>query len=121
MTKRRHELSNKQYEAIRHLLPGEPERCGHTVDNHKFLNAVSYYLKTGTPWRDLPERYGHWKTVHRRFSRWAKKGLFSKIFATLSGQNDAEYAAVQLDSSSVKAHQHSAGGGKKRRQCYRKV
>jgi len=111
---RRHEISKAQYESIRHLLPGEKGKAGPTMDNHKFLNGIFYYLKTGTPWRDLPPRYGHWKSVHRRFSRWCKKGIFEAFFNELVQSYGDFFEDVQLDSSMIKAHQHSAGGGKKK-------
>ena len=80
MVTRRHELTLEQYKLINPLLPGNLGKPGPNVDNLTFLNGVFWYLKTGVPWRDLPERYGHWKAVHRRFSRCFKAGLFQKIF-----------------------------------------
>ncbi len=112
---KRHELSLEQFSSIQALLPGGPGKVGPNVDNHKFLNGVFYYLKTGIPWRDLPAKYGHWKSVHRRFSRWCKKGVFQAIFKQLVETYGSEFGDVQLDSSTVKAHQHAAGGEKKRK------
>ena len=88
---RRHEIQKQQFEQIRHLLPGEKGKVGPTADNFKFLNGVFYYLKTGTPWRDLPVRYGYWKNVHRRYSRWCKKGIFKQIFDTLPQLKEEVY------------------------------
>ena len=67
---------------------------------------------TGYPWRDLPERFGYWKNVHRRFSRWAETGVREKVFQHLAADADNEYAMI--DSTIVRAHQHSAGAQKKR-------
>jgi len=111
---KRHELTSGQYNSIKHLLPGQPGVAGPNVDNHKFLNGVFCYLKTGIPWRDLPQRYGHWKTVHRRFSRWCKAGVFQKIFMTLSQHYAKIFETIQLDSSIVKGRQHACGALKKK-------
>ena len=78
-----------------------------------FVEAVLYRYRTGMPWRDLPERFGDWKNVHQRFSRWAKSGVWEKVFLHLSADADNEYAMI--DSTIVRAHQHSAGAQKSRR------
>ena len=93
------------------MLPGREGHVGVTAkDNYNFLNAVFWRLKTGAPWRDLPQRYGGWKNVHRRFSRWAKSGVFAKLLQTLT--DGEETALLLLDSTVVKAHQHAAGAKK---------
>ena len=79
-------------------------------ENHNFLNAVFWRLKTGAPWRDLPQRYGGWENVHRRCSRWAKSGVFDKLLEALT--DGGESALLLLDSTVVKAHQHGAGAKK---------
>jgi transposase len=81
-------------------------------DNRLFVEAVLFRYRAGIPWRDLPERFGDWKNVHRRFSRWAQKGIWENVFRQLAADADNEYA--MLDSSIVRAHQHSAGALKKR-------
>jgi|SRR2546421_2317339 len=68
-------------------------------------------LRTGCPWRDLPERFGYWKVVHQRFGRWAKSGVFERIFKLLASDHDNEY--MMIDATIVRAHQHSAGARKK--------
>jgi transposase len=75
------------------------------------VEAVLYRYRAGIPWRDLPERFGDWKNVHRRFSRWAASGVWERVFAVLSSDADNEYAMI--DATIVRAHQHSAGGAKK--------
>ena len=75
------------------------------------VEAVLYRFRTGCPWRDLPERFGSWKTIHQRFSRWAKGGVFERIFKLLAEDHDNEY--VMIDATIVRAHQHSAGARKK--------
>jgi transposase len=109
---RRHELTDEQFKKIEGMLPGNKKCVGVTAkDNKQFINGVLWIYKTGAPWRDLPERYGHWKNVHRRFSRWCKKGIFDKVFRILSADADMEF--LLMDGTIVKAHQHSAGAQKK--------
>ena len=72
-----------------------------------------YRYRTGIPWRDLPERFGDWKNTHKRFSRWANKGVWQRLFEHVAADPDHEYAMI--DSTIVRAHQHSAGAPKKRR------
>jgi len=111
---RRHELTDDQFDRIKNVLPGRNGYVGVTAkDNRIFINGVLWIFKTGAPWRDLPERYGHWKNVHRRFSRWSKSGIFSRIFQILSDDADMEF--LLMDGSIVKVHQHAAGAKKKSR------
>ena len=65
----------------------------------------------GIPWRDLPERFGDWKIVYQRFNRWAKSGVFERVFRLLASDHDNEY--MMIDATIVRAHQHSAGAQKK--------
>lgn len=105
-------LRNDQWERIKHLLPGREDTVGVTAaDNRLFVEAVLYRYRTGMPWRDLPERYGDWNNVHRRFSRWARSGVWERMFQHLATDADNEYAMI--DSTIVRAHQHSAGAKKK--------
>ncbi len=109
---RRHALRDDQWEGIKHLLPGRPGSVGVTAaDNRRFVEAVLYRYRAGIPWRDLPERFGDWKNVHRRFSRWALSGVWKRVFQQLAQDADNEYAMI--DSTIVRAHQHSAGAQKK--------
>ncbi len=73
--------------------------------------AVLYRYRAGIPWRDLPERFGDYRVVQTRFSRWSKSGVWERIFTCLAGDADNEYAMI--DSTIVRAHQHSAGAPKK--------
>jgi transposase len=92
---------------------------GTAEDNRLFVEAVLYRFRTGCPWRDLPERFGYWKSVHQRFSRWAKSGVFDRIFKLLASDHDNEY--MMIDATIVRAHQHSAGARKKRRASDRQI
>jgi transposase len=107
-------LSEAQWERIAPLLPGRagtPGRSG--ANNRLFIEAVLWTVRTGAPWRDLPEDFGKWGSVWKRFRRWALKGVFERIFAALSGDPDFEYALI--DGTIVKVHRHGAGakGGPK--------
>lgn len=94
---------------IENLLPGRKGSVGHTAkDNRLFVEAVLYRYRTG----DLPKRFGDWKNTHRRWTRWAKTGVWAKVFQHVSSDADDEYAMI--DSTIVRAHQHSAGAIKKR-------
>ncbi len=106
---KRYELSERQWRRIAELLPGkigDPGRTG--ADNRLFVNGVLWVLRSGARWHDLPERYGKWKTAHKRFTRWAKAGVWQAIFAALTADPDNDY--VMLDSTLVRAHQQAATG-----------
>jgi transposase len=109
---RRYALRDDQWDRIKDDLPGQPGTIGVTaVDNRLFVEAVLYRYRAGIPWRDLPERFGDWKHIHRRFSRWAESGVWERTFRRLAEDADNEYAMI--DSTIVRAHQHSAGAQKK--------
>ena len=109
---RRYALRDDQWAQMSHLLPGRVGYVGGTAcDNRLFVEAVLYRYRAGIPWRDLPERFGGWKNTHTRFSRWAKSGVWARVFTSLSADADNEYAMI--DSTIVRAHQHSAGARKK--------
>ncbi len=108
----RYGLRDDQWERLEHWLPGRAGHVGGTArDNRLFVDAVFYRYRAGIPWRDLPERFGDGTRVHRRFSRWAKSGVWARVFASLSADADDEYAMI--DATIVRAHQHSAGARKK--------
>ena len=108
----RHALSDAHWERIKDLLPGRPGQPGWTAaDNRSFVDAVLWIAKTGAPWRDLPERFGDWNNVWRRFDRWAKKGTWRRVFEALQ---DPDLEWLILDSTIIRAHPHAAGAKKKR-------
>ncbi len=110
---RRYALRDDQWARIENLLPGRADTVGVTAkDNRLFVEAVLYRYRAGVPWRDLPERFGVWKAVHTRFSRWAEKGAWESLFKHLAVDADNEYAMI--DSTIVRAHQHSAGAKKRK-------
>ena len=109
---RRYALRDDQWERIKDLLPGREGTVGVTAkDNRLFVEAVLYRYRAGVPWRDLSERFGDFRVVHTRFSRWAKSGVWERVFQHLAVDADNEYAMI--DSTIVRAHQHSAGAKKK--------
>jgi len=106
---KRYDLSDAQWRRIEGLLPGkvgDPGRTG--ADNRVFVDGVLWVLRSGARWQDLPERYGKWKTVHKRFTRWARAGVWEKVFASLTGDPDNQY--LMLDTTLVRAHQQAASG-----------
>jgi|SRR5580698_5687351 transposase len=112
MSTRRYGLRDDQWERIRDSLPGRSGSEGRPAkDNRLFVEAVLYRYRAGIPWRDLPERFGDFRVVHTRFSRWARSGVWKRVFEHLAGEADNEYAMI--DSTIVRAHQHSAGARKK--------
>jgi transposase len=112
---RRYALRDDEWERIKDLLPGRVGTVGVTAkDNRLFVEGVLYRYRAGIPWRDLPAQFGDFRVVHLRFSRWAKKGVWQQVFEHLAEAADQEYAMI--DSTIVRAHQHSAGakGGMQR-------
>jgi transposase len=106
---KRYELNDQQWARIANLLPGKKGDPGRTgKDNRLFVNAVLWVLRTGAHWHDLPERYGKWKSVHKRFTRWAKAGVWERVFAALIDDPNNEY--LMLDTTLVRAHQQAATG-----------
>jgi transposase len=112
MSPSRYELSELQWEAIKDFLPGRKEHVGRTAaDNRTFVNGVLWILRSGARWHDLPERYGKYKSVHKRFMRWAHSGVWEQVFHELVRDKKNQY--LMLDSTIVRAHQQAATGRKK--------
>ena len=109
----RYALRDDQWAKIKDFLPGREGHVGGTAtDNRLFVDAIIYRTRTGIPWRDLPERYGDWKPTHKRLRRWCESGVFAHILEVLAIDVDPEF--MSIDSTSVRAHQHSAGAQKKK-------
>ena len=114
---RRHELSDAQWERLRPLLPPQRPATGRPAKDHRgVVNAILWRLRTGAPWRDLPERYGPWPTVYSRFRRWQRSGVWTRVLAALQAEADAkgelDWALHFVDGTTVRAHQHAAGAKK---------
>jgi putative transposase len=96
----RYELSDLQWSRIEGLLPGRADTVGRTaVDNRVFVNGVLWVLRSGARWHDLPERYGKYKSVHKRFTRWAASGVWEKVFGDLVADRKNLY--LMIDSTIV--------------------
>ncbi len=106
MTIRRYALRDDQWNRIQDLLPGRKGYVGGTAKNNRlFVEAVLYRYRAGISWRDLPERFGDFRVVHLRHMRWAKRGVWQRIFEALAEDEDNEYAAI--DATIVHAHLNS--------------
>ena len=106
---KRYELSASQWNRKEDFLPGRPGHVGVTAgDNRTFVNGVLGVLRGGAQWKDLPEEFGNWKSVHKRFTRWARSGLWERIFLVLLEDPGNRY--VIIDSTIVRAHQQAANG-----------
>jgi transposase len=108
------DLNNAQWERLHPLLPPQKPRTGRPGKDHRtIINGILWILRTGSPWRSLPERYGSWKTVSSRFYRWQQAGVWDRILAEVQRQADAEgridWSLHFVDSTVVRAHQHAAG------------
>jgi transposase len=107
----RHAISDLDWERIKDLLPPENKGEGRpSKPNRDMLNGMLWIAKTGTPWRDLPERFDPWQTIYSRFRLWCKNDAFQSLFEALT--QDADMQDVSIDSTSCKAHQHAAGAKK---------
>ncbi len=113
---KRYELSVSQWRRIEAFLPGRPGWVGVTArDNRNFVNGVLWVLRSGAHWKHLPTEYGNWKSVHKRFTRWAKTGIWERIFQVLLADTANTY--IMIDSTIVRVHQQAAcgkGGAKAR-------
>jgi transposase len=103
MVQKRYEISDEQWNQIKDLFPiaktGRPPK-----NNRIMFNAILWIARSGVPWRDLPERFGSWKTVYSRFCKWRDTGTLLAIFKQFN--SDADYENLSIDSTCIKAHQH---------------
>jgi transposase len=115
---RRHELTDEQWDRLEPLLPPQRPATGRPAKDHRLvLNGILWILRTGAPWRDLPERYGPWQTVYSRFRRWQQAGIWERMLRELQVEaahdDHLDGSLTMIDSSSIRAHQHAAGARKK--------
>jgi transposase len=111
------DLSNEQWERIEPLFPKANTKRGRPAqDNRRLVNGILWVLRTGAPWRDMPERYGKWTTIYSRFQRWRKAAVWEKMFAELQTALDVEsnvdWEIHFIDFTTVRAHQHAEGAKK---------
>ena len=110
MASRRYELTDEQWDKIKHYFE-VAKKNGRAYKNvRNTVNGIVWILKSGAPWRDLPNRYGEWNAVYKCFSKWQEQGLFEKIFEELALECDLQ--DLSIDSTSVKVHK-DAGSKKK--------
>lgn len=108
---KRYEVKDLQWLRIAPMLPGKAGDPGRTAaDNRLFVNAVLWVLRSGARWSDLPERYGRFKSVHKRFTRWSRSGVWERVFNEFNRDRDNEY--LMIDSAIVRAHAQAATGQK---------
>ena len=115
--KRRHELNEKQWQKLKEYLPAQKPETGRTAEDHrKIINGILWKVRTGAPWRDIPERYGSWSTIYSRFRRWRDAGIWDRILSELQAESDSEghvdWTIHFVDTTIVRAHQNAAGAKK---------
>jgi transposase len=105
----RGDVTDAQWQILAPLLPDRGERGPEIEDKRRTVNGILWVLRTGAPWRDMPERYGNWNSVYVRFSRWSKIGVWDAAFETLASLGPPADEEHAIDSTIIRAHQHAAG------------
>ena len=111
----RGDLTNAEWERLQPLLPRGGARGGRWSEHRKVINGVLFRVRTGVPWRDLPERFGPWETVYKRHRRWSADGTWQLLLAQVQAAEDALGGIdwdASVDSTTARAHQHAAGAPK---------
>jgi transposase len=113
----RHALTDAQWARLEPLLPPQKPKTGRPAHDHRrIIDGILWILRTGAPWRDLPDRYGSWHTVSSRFYRWRQAGIWQRLLAALQTAADAagdlDWTEHFVDGTVVRAHQHAAGAKK---------
>jgi transposase len=119
---RRGNLTDQQWSQLELLLPSQNPKTGRPNKDHRIIiNGILWVLRTGAPWRDLPERYGSWCTVASRFYRWRKDGLWDRLLRAVQQQSNIQrkvnWELHYVDGTMVRAHQHAAGARGKTRKA----
>jgi transposase len=102
----RYDLTDFEWRVIEPLMPMD-RRGPKPQNNRQIINGMFYILRTGSPWRDLPERYGPYTTVYNRFNRWRKAGIWDRLMDAIVKAHDGD--VQMIDSSIVRVHQHASG------------
>ncbi|MFJ9250101.1 IS5 family transposase [Streptomyces sp. NPDC101776] len=114
----RGDLTNAEWVRLEPHLPVPGQRGGQWTDHRMVINGILFRVRTGTPWRDLPERFGSWKTVYERHRRWSADGTWDWILRAVQADADLagriDWSMVSVDSTSCRAHQHAAGARKRK-------
>ena len=113
----RHELSDVSWEKIKNVLPSRKGRGRPPSEARQMLNGMLWIVRTGAPWRDLPERFGPWQTVYKRFNRWSRAGVWDRVLGCLQAAAEAQgkidWELFCIDSTVVRASRAAAGARKK--------
>lgn len=113
----RGDLTNAEWSRLKPHLPETGQRGGRWASHRKVINGILFRERTGVPWRDLPSRFGRWKTVYERHRRWSADGTWDQILKAVQADADVEgridWSMVSVDSTSCRAHQHAAGARRK--------
>ena len=104
----RYELTDDEWATIKPRLPNKPRGIPR-VNDRRVLNGICWVLRSGAPWRDVPEKYGKWNSVYRRFRRWSACGVWESVAIALA-ETMAESGHYEIDSTTVRAHVSAAGG-----------
>jgi len=105
----KYEISDNQWEQIKEEIPRKTSRCGRARrDPRELINAILWVARTGSPWCELPDKYGPWHTAYNNFRKWTTDSTMRRIFEKVMPQSD-ETSEIQLDGTYIRAHQHSAG------------
>jgi transposase len=108
---KRHALTDEQWAQIAPLLPPEVGRIARPAKSNRLMvEGMVWILRTGAPWRDLPKRFGPWKSVYTRFRRWTRQGVWARVLQALAEQQDSE--SYIIDATIVRAHQDATGAKK---------
>ncbi|MFF4651016.1 IS5 family transposase [Streptomyces sp. NPDC001380] len=108
----RGDLSDAEWERLRPFLPVSNGRCGRWRDHRQVIDGILHRVRTGVHWRDLPERFGPWKTVYERHRLWSADGTWELLLQRVQAATDAAGEIdwdISVDSTIVRAHQHAAG------------
>ncbi len=114
---RRGEITDRAWRQIEPLLPEYGQSGGRWRDHRQVVNGILWKLRTGSPWRDLPERYGPWQTCFDRFNRWRRDGTWDRLLSHAQTKSDAVGEVeweVSVDDTVIRAHQHAAGVRRRR-------
>ena len=113
---KKHTLTDSQWECIKDMLPFNGRRGNQWKDHRMVINGILWILKNGAPWRSLPPKYGHWKTVFKRFRLWTRQGLWDRILERLQfdfqSRGKIDWRMFSIDGSNIRAHKSAAGAKK---------
>ena len=115
---RRYEVTDDEWERVKCYIPEKQEshsRGRPSKDSRTMFDGIFWIFRSGASWRDLPNRYGPWQTVYKRFAKWSEAGIFEKIFTDLAAEADMQ--DISIDSTCIKVYKASAGAKKRKLYC----